>query len=238
MNKKRFAVFDIDGTLIRWQLYHAIVDKLAKEGALGDNARQKLHEARMVWKRREGLDAFKAYEKTLIDVYESALDKLSTGLFDSMVETVIAEYKEQTYTYTRDMVKSLKAKGYFLLAISGSHQELIEKLAKHYGFDDWEGTRYERQGQSFSGQKTVVSKDKKTGLQKLASKHGLSYDGSIAIGDSLSDVPMLELVEEPIAFNPDRALFEIARSHGWKVVLERKNMIYKLESKNGSYILV
>jgi ornithine cyclodeaminase/alanine dehydrogenase-like protein (mu-crystallin family) len=26
MNKNRFAVFDIDGTLIRWQLYHAVVD--------------------------------------------------------------------------------------------------------------------------------------------------------------------------------------------------------------------
>src|SRR6476659_2784535 len=95
--RKPFAVFDIDGTLIRWQLYHAIVDKLAKEGALGDNAREKLHEARMVWKRREEPDAFKAYEKTLIDVYESALGKLSARLFDAMVQTVIAEYKDQTY---------------------------------------------------------------------------------------------------------------------------------------------
>ncbi len=26
-----FAVFDIDGTIIRWQLYHALADELAKE---------------------------------------------------------------------------------------------------------------------------------------------------------------------------------------------------------------
>jgi phosphoserine phosphatase len=33
---KRFAVFDLDGTLVRWQLYHALVDRLAKKGYLGE----------------------------------------------------------------------------------------------------------------------------------------------------------------------------------------------------------
>src|SRR3546814_11785501 len=28
---KKFAVFDIDGTLIRWQLYHAVVETVAKD---------------------------------------------------------------------------------------------------------------------------------------------------------------------------------------------------------------
>ena len=33
MTKGRpFAVFDIDGTLIRWQLYHSIADTLARLG--------------------------------------------------------------------------------------------------------------------------------------------------------------------------------------------------------------
>ncbi len=238
MIKKQFAVFDIDGTLIRWQLYHAIVDKLAKEGALGDSARDRLHEARMVWKRREGPDSFKEYERILIEVYESAIPGLSAVTFDEMVQKVISEYKEQTYTYTRDLVKSLKSKGFFLLAISGSHEELVEQLAKYYHFDDWAGTRYERTGTGFSGRKFVASLDKKNALEKLVSAHGLTYKGSIAIGDSLSDAPMLELAEYPIAFNPDKALFQTAKTNRWKIVLERKNMVYELEEKNGNYILV
>jgi len=48
---------------------------------------------------------------------------------------------------------------------------------------------------------------------------------------------MLELVENPIAFNPDKNLFEIAKTHKWKVVIERKNMIFQLEYKNGNYVL-
>ena len=29
-----FAVFDIDGTLIRWQLYHAVADDMAKQNII------------------------------------------------------------------------------------------------------------------------------------------------------------------------------------------------------------
>ncbi len=234
---KPFAAFDIDGTLIRWQLYHAIVDKLAKEGVLGKKAHQQLHEARMIWKRREDPEAFKDYEKSLISIYESHIGQIELNIFDRMVQTVIDEYKDQIYTYTRDLAKSLKQKGYALLAISGSHHELIEQLARYYEFDDWMGTRYERLGQKFSGAKSVPSSDKRKGLLKMVEKNKLSYEGSLAIGDSLGDAPMLQLVEQPIAFNPDRSLFDMAKSNGWKVVIERKNMIYQLEPKDDTYIL-
>ncbi len=233
----KFAVFDIDGTLIRWQLYHGIVDKLAKEGVLGPDAHDKLHKARMIWKRREHDESFKAYERALITIYEQAINNVSTDEFDRFVSAVVDEYKDQTYVYTRELVKKLKAEGYYLLAISGSHHELVEQVATYYGFDDWQGTRYERKGRSFSGQKFIASQDKKTGLEKMVSKHKLSFRGSIAIGDSLSDAPMLEMVEQAIAFNPDRALFEKAVAHNWKIVVERKNMVYILEQKDGRYVL-
>ncbi len=234
----RFAVFDIDGTVIRWQLYHVIADKLANLGILGEAAKEKLRSSRMVWKRREHPESFKAYEHTLIEVYESALPNIKTEDFDKMVVSVIDEYKDQVYTYTRALIARLKKDNYTLLAISGSHHELVEQIAKYYGFDYWVGSHYERAGQGFSGEKFVASMDKKGVLEDLVSKHGLAYKESLAIGDSASDIPMLEMVDKPIAFNPDRALFKIASSKGWKIVIERKNMIYELEHKNGQYVLV
>ena len=48
---------------------------------------------------------------------------------------------------------------------------------------------------------------------------------------------MLSTVEQPIAFNPTKQLFEHARTYGWRIVLERKNMVYELEPRDGSYIL-
>lgn len=238
MNRQKpFAVYDIDGTLIRWQLYHVLVDRLASAGMLGPDAKDRLRDSRMHWKRREHPESFKEYERTLINLYEEALQNVTTKAFDKLVLDVIDEYKDQTYAYSRDLLKRLKKQGYMLLIISGSHHELIEQIAKYYGFDDWIGTRYEREGSGFSGKKQLASQDKRAALQAMTDKHGLTYKGSLGIGDSASDIPMLELVEQPIAFNPDRALFQAAQKNGWKIVIERKNMIYELEPINSQYIL-
>lgn len=234
---KKFAVFDIDGTLIRWQLYHAVVDKLAATGNLGEDAKEKLHDARMIWKRREHPEAFKEYEKCLIEIYESAFPKLDVSEFDAMVTEVISEYKDQVYTYTRDLLADLKKQGYTLLAISGSHQELVQEIAKYYGFDDFVGTRYSREAGKFSGMEFLATKDKKAILQSLIKKHGLDSSDSIAVGDSASDAGMLEVVEKPIAFNPDQSLLATAKQNQWKIVVERKNVVYELVAKSGSYLL-
>ena len=232
---KKFAVFDIDGTLIRWQLYHAIVDKLADRGLLGKDAKSQLKKARATWKNREHREAFAQYEKVLIRVYESALGELDPKEFDQLVDKVINQYKDQVYTFTRDLLLDLKNQGYFLLAISGSHQELVEKLATYYKFDDYIGTRYERSENKFSGQKNVPSFDKAAVLKQMAKKHGLSLKESYGVGDSNSDASMLELVASPIAFNPDGKLFDIARKKGWQIIVERKNVVYQLDSKNRTW---
>ena len=124
-----------------------------------------------------------------------------------------------------------------MLVISGSHQELVEQVARYYGFDDWIGSHYERSGDSFSGNKHIASLDKKTALKSLVAKHSLSYENSLAIGDSASDIAMLEMVENPIAFNPDQKLLQTAKKNGWKIVVERKNVVYELKSKNNNYFL-
>ena len=234
---QKFAVFDIDGTLIRWQLYHAVVDRLAKKGLLGAGAKDRLHEARMHWKLREHADAFHAYERELIAVYASALPTLSATDFDATVAEIIQEYKGQVYTYTRDLIIELKAKNYLLLAISGSHEELVRAIAEEYGFDDWIGSTYQRKDGSFTGKAEIASFDKRKHLNALITKHHLSLAGSYAVGDSQSDAAMLEMVEHPIAFNPDQKLFQRAKAAGWQVVVERKNVIYKLEARDGSYVL-
>ncbi|MBX4191162.1 hypothetical protein KW794_03685, partial [Candidatus Saccharibacteria bacterium] len=52
--RRPFAVFDIDGTLIRWQLYHSTADTLARLGHIEPKLHQTIKDARMVWKRRAG----------------------------------------------------------------------------------------------------------------------------------------------------------------------------------------
>ncbi len=234
---KKFAAFDIDGTLIRWQLYHAVVDRLAKNNLLGETAREEIRLARMRWKRRENKNSFKAYETLLISEYESALHNLAVTDFDHAVSEVISEYKDQVYAYTRNLIKQLKAENYFLLAVSGSHQELISQIAQLYEFDDFVGSEYKRDNGRFTGESFIASKNKSTILESLIKKHSLSLKDSLAIGDSKSDAAMLKLVERPIAFNPDQDLLKLAKAAKWPIVVERKNVIYELTPNEHGYQL-
>lgn len=225
---KPFAVFDIDGTLIRWQLYHAIVHKLGKAGQLLAGDFEAINTARMEWKNRRDSDGFHAYEELLVEKFKAALPQIDPAVYDSIVREVFGEYKDQIFTYTRDLVAELKGKGYLLFAISGSPQEVIELLAKHHGFDDATGGSFERKNDHFTGAYTTPIFDKKAALDALVKKHGATYDESYGVGDSASDAAMLEVVTHPIAFSPDQNLYRIAKEHGWPIVVERKNVIYEL----------
>jgi HAD superfamily hydrolase (TIGR01490 family) len=236
--KRPFAVFDIDGTLIRWQLFHAIVHTLGKHGFLPKDAHERIKVARMQWKMRTHDDGFRRYERVLIQEYDAALRQMPVQGYEKVVQAVFDEYKNQTFTYTRDLIRRLKADGYVLLAISGSQQEVIQKLAAYHGFDAAVGATLEQIDGVFSGAIDTPVFDKAAVLQRLVREHNLTYAGSFGVGDSKSDVPMLELVDNAIVFNPDKELFELASGRRWDIVVERKNMVYSLTpQKNGRYEL-
>jgi HAD superfamily hydrolase (TIGR01490 family) len=234
---QRFALFDIDGTVIRWQLFHSVVDELIRRKQLSKTASQDIQDARMTWKRRENEDSFKAYEQVLVHAYLEALTGLSVVQYMAAVERVFDEYKDQTYTFTRDLIRDLKEQGYMLFAISGSQQEIVTKFADYYGFDDAIGAHLEQLDGKFTGKVESPALGKQSALDKLLSRHDVVPDESIAVGDSESDITLLEAVEQPIAFNPSAGLLKVAQEKGWKVVVERKNVIYQLEATDGSYIL-
>ena len=231
-----FAVFDIDGTLIRWQLYHAIADSLAKDGYITPESYRGIKESRMAWKRRQG-GSFSQYEMQLIGVYEDVLRTLTPAQMARAVDNVFEEYKDQVYTYTRDLIADLARKNYLLFAISGSQTEIVAKVAEYYGFNDYVGTVYHLVNERYTGRKTVNAHHKDKVLRELISKHGAGYKGSYGVGDSASDIAMLELVEQPIAFNPELQLYKHAKLSGWRIVIERKNVVYELGKNDGKYQL-
>ncbi len=163
----RFAVFDLDGTLVRWQLYHALVDRLAKKGYLGEGTYEHLQEARMEWKVRNDDEGFYKYELELIKTFDKTVEGLDEKVFEAVVDKVFEQYKDQVYTYTRDLISELKAKSYFLIAISGSHKELVEKMADYYGFDDFVGTDYARSDSKLSSEAFVASHHKEELLKQM-----------------------------------------------------------------------
>lgn len=239
MTKRPFAAFDIDGTVMRWQLYHALVDELVRQGHLDRTKFQKVRRARMTWKQRVNENSFRQYEMALIKLVDETLAGLALQDFEKACQNVMAEYRDQVYTYTRNLIQELKSQNYLLFAISASQVQIVSMFANYYDFDDYGGSEYEVKDGHFTGNKTLLMKNdiKPAFLRDLATKHGASYQGSLAVADSESDIPMLGVVEKPIAFNPTNALFNHALAQGWKIVIERKNVVYKLEPINGTYVL-
>ena len=54
-------------------------------------------------------------------------------------------------------------------------------------------------------------------LEEYASRNGVALAESFAYADSLSDLPMLELVGTPVAVNPDARLSQMAGQRGWRI---------------------
>lgn len=236
---KPYAVFDLDGTLIRWQLFHVIVDRLGKIGKIDKQTYQDILDSRMAWKRREQSDGFDRYQIKLIDAYNSVVTNLSQNELEELANRAFEEHKDQSYVFTRNLMKDLKAKGYMLFAISGSFTEAVQLIAKHYGFDDSAGTMHAKKSGKFTGEIDVVQYERKVDmLNNLKKKYKLSDEGSYAVGDSMGDYAILKHVQNPIVFNPARELFEKAKEHGWRIVVERKNVIYELQNTKQGYKLV
>lgn len=234
----KFAAFDIDGTLFRSGLYREVVYELLATDKAPRSLTQAFEKHEIDWKTRQSSSAFKAYESAMAGAFDAALPHIAIADFEAAAESVIARMSDYVYVYTRDLIRNLKQDGYTLIAISGSQEELVQPFAEKYGFDVWVGQHYERgEDGFFTGVvvKTHAGKDKI--LQRVASEHNLSFTDSVAVGDSYGDIGMLSLVDRPIAFNPEQALFEHAKQAGWQIVVERKNMIYTLEPHGSSFVL-
>lgn len=155
-----------------------------------------------------------------------------------MTANLLKHKSDYCYAYTTQLIKQFKAEGRTLVTISGSIADIVEPFAKSVGFDYVVASGLEVKDGAFTGERATETKQGKDKiLRDLATEHGLSLKSSIGVGDTHRDIPMLAVTEHPIAFNPNAALYEEAEKHGWKIVLERKSMIYDLEKTDGVYIV-
>jgi len=231
---QKFAVFDIDGTLFRWQLFHELVFELKDQGLLDESANQSLEQAIQDWR---GLKAsWSDYESQVISAIQKHIMHIKPAELEEAARVVVERSGHKVYAYTANLAKELKNKGYFLLAISGSQQEIAELFAKKHGFDACIGMVHARNGDGeFTGEYERFTYGNKAAIaREFAANNNLTYDESYAIGDSAGDIDMLETVTYPIAFNPSSELYDAASTHNWPVVIERKNIVYRLEKDDNN----
>ena len=101
------------------------------------------------------------------------------------------------------------------------------------GFDDFRAREFETKDGVFTGRclNDDYMRHKDQVLKDFLANEGLAADlnRSLAVGDTDGDIPMLKMVGKPVAFNPNATLAEYAKKKGWRIVVERKDVIYEIK---------
>jgi HAD superfamily hydrolase (TIGR01490 family) len=104
--------------------------------------------------------------------------------------------------------------------VSAALQEVVDAVAGDLRFDGALGTLCEVEDGVYTGRgiRSLHGENKAAAVRELAVAKGFDLAASTAYSDSHTDLPFLEVVGNPIAVNPDRALRRIAAARGWPVL--------------------
>lgn len=222
------AFFDIDGTVFRSSLLIELVEALIEAEVFPRSATEVFFDEYTAWQNREG--TYEAYIAAVVAAYMEHIKGVHYGALADIGRMVVAEQGKRTYRYTRDLIKTLKAEGYFVVAISQSPKTVLDEFCRELGFDKVYGRIYEIGPQDrFTGEMIDVHLiENKSNIVRRVIDQGYAVQRSVGVGDTEGDIALLEAVEQPICFNPNATLYAHAQRMGWKVVVERKDVIYQL----------
>lgn len=228
--KNKIAVFDIDGTIFRKNLAFELINELAWMKVFKREVRNELVQLYTKWLDHHG--TYEEYRKALVKLYVENIKGCTREQIIEASKIVVPFFKDRTYIFANNLITELKKKGYHLIAVSGSPIEIVEEYNKYLKFDAVFGTVYELDGNGLYTGKEAFAPTAHKGhvVRQYAAENKLTLEDSYGVGDTESDAKFLEIVTNPIAFNPNLNLKNIAEEHGWRIVVEKKDVIYDITS--------
>nr|WHW29158.1 putative HAD-IB family hydrolase [uncultured bacterium] len=142
------------------------------------------------------------------------------GDVDAACAKAAKEIVEMVQPFARPLIEEHRAEGRLLVLASTSPLAFTQSLADELGFDAVIGTSWAHDGTSYTGQLDgpfVWGPDKADAVEQWAAENNVRLDRSYAYSDSYFDAPLLALVGNPVAVNPDTRLAATARIKGWPI---------------------
>lgn len=115
-------------------------------------------------------------------------------------------------------VRSHRAAGHRTVLITGAADFFVAPLRPL--FDEIAATRLREQDGVLTGlleAPPLIGEARAAWVRDYAEAAGVDLARSYAYGDSVSDRPLLELVGQPVAVNPDLRLYRFARDRSWRI---------------------
>jgi HAD superfamily hydrolase (TIGR01490 family) len=213
------SYFDVDGTLVTTNLLHPTVFYMMRQETPLHSLKKLGRTAlRAPWLALAELKDRRLFNEMLFASFEGMSEDRLMTLAEEAVASVI---RPNLFPGARDLVRSCADKGHEVVLVSGALDFLMTILARHLGAKSVIANRLEIKDREATGKllRPVVAGPEKARLIRehaLANGHDLAE--CFAYSDSYSDVPMLSIVGNPAAVNPDRKLRLLASAYHWPII--------------------
>lgn len=213
------AFFDLDKTIIAGSSTLAFGRPLYSAGFLRRGTLLRLGIAQLSYM------IFGADEDSLEKARDEMLDLVS-GWHKAEVDAIVAKTLDDVieplvFAEALFLIDEHKRSGREVYVVSASPEEFVRPIAKMVGIERVIATKIRTDGLGRyvpELDRYVMGPEKAEAMKDVAAQDGIDLEGSFAYTDSFTDMPMLEVVGNPIAVNPEKELREAAEANDWPIL--------------------
>ncbi|MEI7795798.1 MAG: HAD family hydrolase [Methylococcaceae bacterium] len=211
------AIFDLDNTLIADDSDYLWGQFLVDQGIVDKTIYEQIN-ARFYEDYQQGtLDMVAFLRFALKPLTEHSLDQLHVWREQFMAEIITPVL----LSAAQELVDEHRAQGDTLLVITATNRFITAPIVALYGIDNLIATTPELVNERYTGEIVGVpcfQEGKVALLKDWLEKTGETLQGSYFYSDSHNDLPLLRLVNYPVAVDSDEKLRAIAVAQGWKMI--------------------
>lgn len=215
------AIFDLDHTLIQTDSDNAWGVFLIEKGFL-DKEIAEAKNAQFYQDYQNGCLNVLDFVAFQVEPMRTLSPEQLNILHQEFTEKYILPYMTETAQKT---VQNHRDAGDELLVISSTNEFIITPICHLFGIENVIGTRLETDERGYFTGKVVgtpsLREGKITRLNEWLAERGqvlADFDETYFYSDSKNDLPLLSVVSQPVAVNPDAVLLQHAQEHHWKIM--------------------
>ena len=211
------AIFDLDNTLLNGDSDHAWGEFLVQQGIVNEEEFKNTNDLFYHQYQQGQLDimAYLAFAlKPLSQHSKTQLDEWHR-LF---MQTVIAPMR---LPKAEALIQQHRSRGDFLLIITATNSFVTAPIAESLGVDAILATEPEFKNGRYTGLVAgtpCFQEGKVERLHEWLKETSRSLKGSTFYSDSHNDLPLLKMVDHPVAVDADEQLLAYARENDWPVI--------------------
>ena len=226
----RLAILDVDGTLYPGALGVELLSALLASGVCDRETVEPVFD--VLHQYRTGQIDFATMSVNAYRLFAAALNDCACGDVERVARQTWQRERTRLFPFATELVRILKEAGYVPVLISGSPHEVVQLLAEDLGIIQFCGALFSRYGGSYTGEVELASGvlgNKQLILSTMINEQEVRLRDSFAIGNSLTDLVLLELVGAPVAFEPEATLRSLALQRGWTIA-DRETVLHCVQA--------